>query len=145
MPEWPCEKGAKFEVSAPDLDTWSIPFTEYCVAIKRFRTESTQLNRNEFLSEESKANLMELKKMEPENKWVNLAVASCLEGENQMETFQKLSEIDPLRTNYYKYMMTKNVMRSNERDWNNSVHCDLKDLKLTSLPLTGHLIHLHSP
>ena len=82
--------------------------------------------------------------MEPGNKWVNLMSATCLEPENQMETYRKLCGIDPLRTNYYKDMISKHALEVNREKWSQSVHCNLVDLGLTTLHFTDEMIHLHS-
>lgn len=136
----------KIVVSIPGKEAIEVSFSENVTFRKSCDQETVQLNKKIYLSDEKKANLVELKAMEPRNKWVNLMATSCFESgdENQRERFKQLCEIDALRTNYYNDMVSKQTIAMNQGNWINTVHGKLADMKLTSLLSTSQSLHLHS-
>lgn len=56
--------------------------------------------RKRVLKDGNVANLIELQELEPENKWTNLALTFF--GCDRVSTLQKLCQIDPCRTNFYR-------------------------------------------
>lgn len=108
--------------------------------------EESCLNENRLrvnLKPENIENLKTLHDMEPENKWINLAMSQSVPGMHQESVFNRLTVLDPLRDNYYRDQRSKHFLLQESKDWKRCVMNDhLMEKCLTSIYFLEQMIHL---
>lgn len=141
---FPIDLRGSLHISTPDAGIISIPVLENSIIVNCLTYESRLIApKVNILSEEKKKNLNELKDMEPDNKWVNLALACSEEPEGKLCTYRELCKIDPSKANYYADMMSKHRLEDGRRNWMSTIKCNLTNMQLTCLPSVNNLVHLH--
>lgn len=94
------------------------------------------------IQSEQLQSLIELKGLEPDNKWLNL-ILSYFENTDRLQILDDLCKLDPLRTNYYedqksRIKLEKQIAALDE----DAVSADLSKLQLTVLYTPEPFAHL---